>query len=40
MRLSLRDKVEQKKIKKIVEEGIQVELPAGIDHYYVKEMLE
>ena len=40
LRLSLHDKVEQHKIKTIVEEGIQVKLPPGIEHYYVKEMLE
>lgn len=40
LRLSLHDKVEQHKIKKIVEEGIKVSLPPGIDHYYVMEMME
>jgi len=40
LRLSLHDKVEQEKIKTIVEEGIKVSLPAGIPHYYVMEMLE
>lgn len=40
LRLSLHDKVEQHKIKTIVEEGIKVSLPPGIPHYYVMEMLE
>lgn len=40
LRLSLHDKVEQHKIKTIVEEGIVVQLPPGIEHYYIKEMLE
>ena len=40
LRLSLHDKVEQHKIKKIIEEGIKVSLPPGVDHYYVMEMLE
>ena len=40
LRLSLNDKVEQHKIKTIVEEGIKVSLPPGIPHYYVMEMLD
>jgi len=40
LRLSLNDKVEQHKIKTIVEEGIKVGLPPGIPHYYVMEMLD
>lgn len=40
MRLSLKDKVEHTKIKTIVEEGIKVSLPPGIDHYYVMEMMD
>lgn len=36
----MNDKVEQHKIKTIKEEGIQVTLPPGIDHYYVMEMLD
>jgi len=40
LRLSLKDKVEHTKIRTIVEEGIKVKLPAGVDHYYVMEMLQ
>lgn len=40
LRLSLKDKVESHKIKTIIEEGIKVKLPPGIDHYYVMEMLD
>ena len=40
LRLSLHEKVEQTKIKTIVEEGIKVSLPPGIPHFYVMEMLE
>ena len=40
LRLSLKDKVEQTKIKTIIEEGIQAHLPPGIDHFFVMEMLD
>lgn len=40
LRLSLKDKIEQTKIKTIIEEGIKVSLPPGVPHYYVMEMLE
>lgn len=40
LRLSLHEKVEQHKIKTIIEEGIKVTLPPGIDHFYVMEMME
>jgi glucosamine--fructose-6-phosphate aminotransferase (isomerizing) len=40
LRLSLRSKIEQHKIKTIIEEGIQVQLPPGISHYYIMEMME
>ena len=40
LRLSIKDKIETHNVKKIVEEGIQVQLPQGIDHYYVMEMLD
>jgi glucosamine 6-phosphate synthetase-like amidotransferase/phosphosugar isomerase protein len=40
LRLSLHDKVEQHKIKTIIEEGIKVSLPPGVPHYYIMEMLE
>ena len=40
LRLTLKDKVEQTKIKTIVEEGIKVKLPPGVDHYYTMEMYE
>ena len=34
------EKVEQKNIKKIAEEGIKVTLPPGVEHYYIMEMLD
>ena len=40
LRLSLHSKIESHKIKTIVEEGIKVELPPGISHYYIMEMME
>lgn len=40
LRLSLHSRIEQHKIKTIIEEGIQVQLPPGISHYYVMEMME
>ena len=40
LRLSLKDEVEHHKIKTIIEEGIQVKLPPGVEHYYIMEMLE
>lgn len=40
LRLSLHSKIEQHKIKTIIEEGIQVQLPPGISHYYIMEMME
>lgn len=40
LRLSLHSKIETHKIKTIIEEGIKVELPAGISHFYVMEMME
>lgn len=40
LRLSLKDQVEQHKIKTIKEEGIKVKLPPGINHYYVMEMMD
>jgi glucosamine--fructose-6-phosphate aminotransferase (isomerizing) len=36
----LKDKVEHHKIKTIIEEGIKVKLPPGVDHYYVMEMCD
>lgn len=38
--MSLHSRIEQHKIKTIIEEGIQVQLPPGISHYYVMEMME
>lgn len=40
LRLSLKDKIEQTKIKTIIEEGIKVSLPPGVAHYYLMEMMD
>jgi glucosamine--fructose-6-phosphate aminotransferase (isomerizing) len=40
LRLSLHEKVQETKIRTIIEEGIKVQLPPGIPHFYVMEMLE
>lgn len=40
LRLSLDDKICQTKTKVITEEGINIKLPKGIEHYYVMEMMD
>ena len=40
LEVSLKSKIEQHKIKTIIEEGIKVQLPPGISHYYIMEMME
>lgn len=36
----MKDKIEQTKIKTIIEEGIKVSLPPGVAHYYLMEMMD
>lgn len=36
--MSLTDKVERFKLKKVTEEKVKIALPDGINHYYVMEM--
>lgn len=38
--MSLNDKIEKQKISTVTEEIIRIEKPAGIDHFYVMEMLD
>ena len=38
--MSLTDKVERFKLKKVTEEKVKIALPDGINHYYVMEMLD
>lgn len=36
----MHDKIEMQKIKSVQEEKIAIQKPAGIDHFYVMEMLD
>ena len=40
IKLSLDEKVERFKLKKVTEEKVKIALPPGISHYYVMEMLD
>lgn len=40
IKISLKDKVESRRLQEVREERVQVKKPEGIDHYYVMEMLD
>ena len=40
LRISLKDKAIKHELKQVMEEKVKIKKPAGIDHYYIMEMIE